>query len=117
MRVCVYAWQYFTASVCKGGHGRPGSASPVEARGGACLSTALCWLIPFAQPGAELDDALVPVLWQQQHEETQADDEHGDEAHRVEVNLARVEVHHCEIKRYRKQQLMDRCKKQYAKLY
>ena len=81
--------------MCKRGHGGPSSAVPVEAGGGARLSAALRWLVAFAQPGAELDDALVPVLGEQQHEEAQADDEDGDEAHRVEVDLARVQVHHC----------------------
>lgn len=83
-------------SMCKRRHGGPGSPPPAEARGGARLYATLCWLVAFAQLGAELDDALVPVLWQQQHEEAQADDEHSDEAHCVEMNVTRVEVHHCE---------------------
>lgn len=85
---------YSEVSVCKC-HGGPGSSSPVETRGGPRLSAALCGLIAFTQLRAELNDALVPVLRQQKHEETQADDEHGDQTHCVEINITRVEVHHC----------------------
>lgn len=81
-------------SVYERRHGGPGFPAPVESCAGARLSIALRRLIAFAKLGAELDDAVVPVFWQQQHEEAQADDEDGDEAHRVEVDLARVHVHH-----------------------
>lgn len=78
-------------------HGGPGSSSPVETCGSTRLSAAFCWLIAFTQLCAELNDALVPVLRQQKHEETQADDEHSDQAHCVEINITCVEVHHCKI--------------------
>lgn len=77
------------------GHGCPVPAVPVEARTIAGLGSALCWFITLAQLGAELDQALVPVLRQQEHEETQADDEDGDEAHRVELDVTGIQVHHC----------------------
>lgn len=82
-------------SVSERGHGRPVPAVPVEARAGAGLGSALCWLIALAQLGAELNQALVPVLGQQEHEETQADDKDGDEAHRVELDVTGIQVHHC----------------------
>lgn len=85
---------YSKVSVCKC-HGRPGSSSPVETCGRTRLSAALRWLIAFTQLCAELNDALVPVFRQQKHEETQADDEHSDQAHCVEINITCVEVHHC----------------------
>lgn len=83
-------------SVCKC-HGGPGSSSPVETCRSTCLSATFCRLIAFSQLGAELNDALVPVFRQQKHEETQADDEHSDQAHRVKINITCVEVHHCKI--------------------
>lgn len=76
-------------------HGCPRSSSPVETCGSTHLSATLSWLIAFTQLCAELNDALVPVFWQQKHEETQADDKHSDQAHCVEINITCVEVHHC----------------------
>lgn len=79
-------------------HGGPGSSSPVETRGGARFSAALGRFVTFTQLCAELNDALVPVLRQQEHEETQADDEHSDQAHCVEINITGVQVHHWKIR-------------------
>lgn len=61
--VYVFVWWYFIYSKCICWHGGPGSPSPVEPCASSRLSAAFCWLVTFAQLLAELDDALVPVLW------------------------------------------------------
>lgn len=81
------------ALACKG---RAGSPAPVLGSWAQVCTTLCCLLLlPHFESGEQLDQPDVPLLWQEQEKEAQANDDDGDDPNPVEDYLAGVVIHHC----------------------